>query len=213
MGPMAFLTEATQNVIYPLAALQGIAIAIMLNTGTSMISDMIDQDTANSSVVYGFYSLFEKIANGVIVFFLVSAYSKNEGALRLIMSVLPTICALFCFVFAWLGNLLFSDRVAQMIADKEKKAAQIKELKANPPVASMAGRHFAKANEAKQAKIAEMADAPASVASSHFNKKTEVKRKTREPEIMKTNHLTNHSDDSGDDGGDDKCDSSSAVNL
>merc|ERR1712161_93843 len=187
MGPMAFLTEATQNVIYPLAALQGIAIAIMLNTGTSMISDMIDQDTANSSVVYGFYSLFEKIANGVIVFFLVSAYSKNEGALRLIMSVLPTICALFCFVFAWLGNLLFSDRVAQMIADKEKKAAQIRELKANPPAASMAGRHFAKANEAKQAKIAEMADAPASVASSHFNKKAEVKRKTRELEIKKAN--------------------------
>merc|ERR1712238_262221 len=73
----------------------------------------------------------------------------------------------------------------EMVADKGKKAAEIKELKANPPAPSMAGRHFAKANEAKQAEIATSVDQPASVASSHFNKKAEVEQERRELENEK----------------------------
>lgn len=112
--PMAFLNQNSQNAVYPLAALQGIAIALMLNTGTSLISDMIGQDTANSSVVYGFYSLFDKALNGVIVFFFVEAYSDNELALRYIMSVLPTCCSILCFVLAVIGNKFFSDKMAEL---------------------------------------------------------------------------------------------------
>ena len=100
----------------------------MLNTGTSLISDMIGQDTENSSVVYGFYSLFDKCANGIIIFLFVSAYSDNEFALRLIMGVLPTVCSILCFVFAWIGNKFFADKMAA-ISEDGSGASQLSEMK------------------------------------------------------------------------------------
>jgi len=53
----------------------------MLNTSTSLISDVIGNDSQNAAFVYGVYSLFDKLANGSLLFFMVAAYSDNVKAL------------------------------------------------------------------------------------------------------------------------------------
>lgn len=112
--PLSFLGESTQNWAYPLIGVQGIGIAIMLNTATAMISDMIGQDADNSAFVYGSFGLFDKSANGILVFILVAVYSENVEAIRFLMSAIPTGCSILCFIFAWMGSHLYSDRLAEI---------------------------------------------------------------------------------------------------
>jgi hypothetical protein len=39
----------------------------MINTSTSLISDVIGKEAENSAFVYGFYSFMDKIANGFAI--------------------------------------------------------------------------------------------------------------------------------------------------
>lgn len=76
--PMAFLGSGDlRYMIYLLAPLQGIGNALMLNTGTACISDVIGQDNTSAAFVYGFYSLCDKFANGILLYWLVAAYSDQ----------------------------------------------------------------------------------------------------------------------------------------
>ena len=50
----------------------------MINTATSLISDVIGNDSENSAFVYGCYSLFDKFANGGLLLWIISAYSDDE---------------------------------------------------------------------------------------------------------------------------------------
>jgi len=60
---------------------------MMLNTSTSLISDVINQDAESAAFVYGIYSLLDKFANGFLLCWLVKKYSENDKALRLIISL------------------------------------------------------------------------------------------------------------------------------
>ena len=75
--PLAFLNDNMDEnwLVYIVVPLQGIGLVIMLNTATSLISDVIGNDTANSAFVYGCYSFFDKVANGLGLYFLVAIYS------------------------------------------------------------------------------------------------------------------------------------------
>jgi hypothetical protein len=77
----------------------------MLNTATSLISDVIGTDSENSAFVYGCYSLFDKFANGLLLFWLVKAYSEdgNAEALRYIMGVTPVICSIISYFMTYIG--------------------------------------------------------------------------------------------------------------
>jgi hypothetical protein len=44
----------------------------MLNTGTSLISDVLGKDNESAAFVYGVYSLFDKFANGILGYILVA---------------------------------------------------------------------------------------------------------------------------------------------
>lgn len=114
--PLYFLdgNRDTNWVIYPLAALQGVGLAIMLNTATSLISDVIGNDTGSSAFVYGMYSLFEKCFGGLLMYFLVATYSSDGPALRIIQAVLPTACSVLSFVFTWIGHRFFSHKMAKL---------------------------------------------------------------------------------------------------
>jgi len=57
--------------VYPLAAVQGVGIAMMLNTSTSLISDVVGSDSESSAFVYGIYSFTDKFANGFLLYILV----------------------------------------------------------------------------------------------------------------------------------------------
>ena len=75
--PLYFLSDLDpiRNTVYPLVATQGIGIAILLNTATSLISDVIGDDAENSAFVYGVYSLFDKFANGFLLYYLVANHA------------------------------------------------------------------------------------------------------------------------------------------
>ena len=72
--PLVFLNsdEGIRWLVYPLAFVQGLGLIIMLNTSTSLISDVIGNDSANAAFVYGVYSLFDKLANGSLLFYMVA---------------------------------------------------------------------------------------------------------------------------------------------
>ena len=89
--------------VYPLVAIQGVGLAIMLNTATSLISDVIGTDSENSAFVYGCYSLFDKFANGLLLFWLVAKYTEDSHALRYIMSLTPVICSVISYLMTFIG--------------------------------------------------------------------------------------------------------------
>ena len=114
--PLLFLTPdpSIRWLVYPLAGFQGIGLAIMLNTATSLISDVIGNDTANSAFVYGCYSLLEKVVNGGLLFFIISQYSSCPGALRWVVSMVPIACSFLAYFLTWIGSKYFSHKMAKI---------------------------------------------------------------------------------------------------
>lgn len=89
--------------------MQGIGVAILLNTGTSLISDVIGKDSDGSAFVYGMYSLADKFANGFLLFWLVADYSDDEHGLKYIISLVPALAAVGTLFCTWLGLHLYQD--------------------------------------------------------------------------------------------------------
>ena len=72
-APMAFINAGHWRCyIYLAASIQGIGNAMMLNTGTACISDVIGNDNTSAAFVYGAYSLADKFANGFLLYWLVA---------------------------------------------------------------------------------------------------------------------------------------------
>lgn len=87
---------------------------MMLNTSTSLISDVINQDAESAAFVYGIYSFLDKFANGFLLFWLVARFSENEKALRLIISVIPISAAAGTALLTWLGTSMFADKMSDI---------------------------------------------------------------------------------------------------
>lgn len=77
----------------------------MLNTATSLISDVIGTDSANSAFVYGVYSLFDKFANGLLLYWIVAEFCVPEkpDELKFIMSVSPIVTSILAFFMTFIG--------------------------------------------------------------------------------------------------------------
>ena len=86
----------------------------MLNTATSLISDVIGTDEASSAFVYGSYSFFDKMANGGIIFIITAFFNQNPTALRWILGLIPPFCAGVSYAFTIIGARLYSQRLAKL---------------------------------------------------------------------------------------------------
>jgi hypothetical protein len=86
----------------------------MLNTATSLISDVIGKDAESSAFVYGAYSFFDKVANGVIIFVITSWFNHSETALKWIIGITPIFCSVCAFLLTYLGKILYSERLARL---------------------------------------------------------------------------------------------------
>jgi hypothetical protein len=84
-----------------------VGLAIMINTATSLISDVIGKDADSSAFVYGAYSFFDKVANGGIIFYITSCYNTDKEALKWIIGVTPIVCAIAAFTLTYLGQVLY----------------------------------------------------------------------------------------------------------
>lgn len=114
--PLIYLPadEPYRKLAYPLVAIQGIGLAIMLNTGTSLISDVIGADSENSAFVYGMYSLFDKFANGGFLFYVLDAYASDPTALRYVLGLTPVVCAVLSYIFTWIGQACYGHQMLQV---------------------------------------------------------------------------------------------------
>ena len=100
--------------VYPLAFTQGLGLIIMLNTSTSLISDVIGSASANAAFVYGVYSFFDKLANGSLLYFMVESYSKDAAVLRWIMAITPIVCSVGSLLLSYIGHKYFSHKLAKI---------------------------------------------------------------------------------------------------
>ena len=79
----------------------------MLNTATSLISDVIGKDDQSSAFVYGAYSFFDKIANGGLLFLITAVWIENATAVKWVIAILPPICAAIGCTLAFVGTKLY----------------------------------------------------------------------------------------------------------
>jgi len=86
----------------------------MTNTATSLISDVIGDDSANAAFVYGIYSLSDKVGNGAILFILVSQYTTDAHALKYILSTVPIACSILAYTLTYLGNKFYAGKLAKI---------------------------------------------------------------------------------------------------
>lgn len=93
----------------------------MLNTATSIISDVVGKEASNSAFVSGAYSFFDKMANGGLLYYMITYYAEDREALAYFIALVPTICAVFAFFFTWLGSYLYSEKLAKITGIREKK--------------------------------------------------------------------------------------------
>lgn len=112
--PMLFLKPDFYWVIYLCSPVTQVGLAIMMNTSTSLISDVIGKDADSSAFVYGFYSFMDKIANGVAIERAIKLLEHSETGLRYIMCFLPLLCSILAFALTYLGKILYSERLAAL---------------------------------------------------------------------------------------------------
>ncbi len=110
--PLLFLQPDYYYLVYLCAPVTQIGLAIMMNTSTSLISDVIGKDADSSAFVYGFYSFMDKIANGVAIERAIKLLEDSEPGLRYIMCFLPIVCSILAFSLTYLGKILYSERLA-----------------------------------------------------------------------------------------------------
>jgi hypothetical protein len=79
----------------------------MINTATSMISDVIGKDDQSSAFVYGAYSFFDKVSNGIIIFGITATWIENGDALKWCIAVIPVICSFLAYILSIIGNKAF----------------------------------------------------------------------------------------------------------
>jgi Na+/melibiose symporter-like transporter len=112
--PLFFIQPNFYWAIYICSPVTQIGLAIMMNTSTSLISDVIGKDAESSAFVYGFYSFMDKIANGVAIERAIKLYEKDEWGLRIILGAMPVTCAVLAFGLTYLGKVLYSERLAKL---------------------------------------------------------------------------------------------------
>lgn len=89
----------------------------MLNTATSLISDVIGSDAESSAFVYGVYSLLDKFSNGFLIYYIVANYTNEVGDdenLRYIIGVSPIITSLSAYFLTYIGQKYFSHKLAKI---------------------------------------------------------------------------------------------------
>ena len=87
---------------------------IMINTSTSLISDVIGNDSKNSAFVYGCYSLLDKFANGAVMFIFIERYSNIDYAVRWAITGIPIVCSALSFVLTYAGAKYYSYKINKL---------------------------------------------------------------------------------------------------
>jgi MFS family permease len=88
--------------LYGSLFLQGAGLANMMNSSTSLVSEMIGQDDEASAVVFASFNIVESFSVGGVGFIIISMGLTDEArCLKFILALMPIICALLAYAISW----------------------------------------------------------------------------------------------------------------
>lgn len=95
--------------------IQGCGMANMMNSSTSLVSEMIGQDDDASAIVFATFTIIESIANGSVAFILTTFKLVDKpDYMRWILSIVPIICSVLAFTASYLR---FKSRTVEFFAE------------------------------------------------------------------------------------------------
>lgn len=99
--------------------------ANMMNSSTSLVSEMIGQDDEASAIVFASFNIIESFSNGGVAYLLTTFELVNDAnAMRYILSIVPIICAIVAYCISYLR---FKKRTDQFFAKVDPNYAKINE--------------------------------------------------------------------------------------
>lgn len=101
---------------------QGIGSAILQNSGTALISDMIGTDLDSSAFVYGVFGFFERCTSGFLFYVCISSITDNKEALRIIISLCAPFCAFLIYLCVVIGQKYYGDKLAKITGAEDKES-------------------------------------------------------------------------------------------
>ena len=87
---------------------------------------MIGKHEQSAAFVYGAYSFLDKLANGVLLFFITAYAISDPVALRWIIALVPIACGALALFLTYLGQKLYSGRMAKLSVGNSLRAAKPK---------------------------------------------------------------------------------------
>ena len=97
----------------------------MLNTATSLISDVIGNDTKSSAFVYSIFSFTEKIVGGVILYIVAAKFLQGDEPpkepIMWITAMCPIICGLLSYLLTFIGAKYFSHKLSKITGLQRKR--------------------------------------------------------------------------------------------
>jgi len=63
------MTPETRLYMYPISFITGLSSAIVLNTGITLIGEVVGNKSSGNTFVYGIYCLCDKTATGLVLYF------------------------------------------------------------------------------------------------------------------------------------------------
>ena len=64
--------------------------------------------------MYGAYSFLDKLANGVLLFFITANAINDTESLKWIIAIIPIACSFGALLLTYVGKRLYSDRLAKL---------------------------------------------------------------------------------------------------
>lgn len=123
---MMFLDAKLKNFMYPLAIVIGIGQSISLNTGISLIGEVVGSKGSSGAFVFGAYSLLDKFSSGIVLYLVVNLRNIKEEAnmdyLRLCTCLIPAGSVLVAWLLALSGKAADYDQ-GDLVTDNQDQEA------------------------------------------------------------------------------------------
>ena len=94
--------------------IQGCGMANMMNSSTSLVSEMIGQDDEASAIVFASFNIIESFSNGGVAYLLTTLELVNDAAsMQWILSIVPICCSIIAYTISYFR---FKQRAVQFFA-------------------------------------------------------------------------------------------------
>ncbi|EGR32150.1 major facilitator superfamily protein, putative [Ichthyophthirius multifiliis] len=102
---LSFIQKNTSYLMYPIAIFIGSTQALILNTGITLISDVVGLKGKSGAFVFGSYSFLDKISTGICLFLISeSPFFKNADFIRWITVLAPAGSCIFAWILVIYGK-------------------------------------------------------------------------------------------------------------